>query len=369
MAFPTASIQSEINRFQPQLPLEQASPPPASWYLQPDFAQLEQETVFSNHWLFVGYLEQVAQPGDYFCGNFNGKPYVVSRDQQGQLHALYNVCSHHGTRVASGCGKASLFTCPYHGWQYGLDGQLRKAPQAGAIAQLRQRAPGLKPIPHASWGPFILLHFGQPTPFAETAAELNLELPGLRWQGLQHVARRSYPMACNWKVFVDNYLDGGYHVAHMHPKLAEALDLKNYRSRLGDLFATQTCPARNSDPRLGQDTVYLWVHPNFMINRYGSWMDTNLVIPLGPDRCEVVFDYFHEGPVSPEHLTEALADSDRVQQEDMAIVGMVMEGLGSGAYAGLYAPRFEAPMYLFHQLLHRDFSVSTRARHPLEETP
>ncbi|MFP6621089.1 MAG: SRPBCC family protein, partial [Pirellulaceae bacterium] len=90
----------------------------------------------------------------------------------------------------------------------------------------------------------------------------------------------------------------------------------------------------------------------------GPWMDTNTVIPLSVDRCLVVFDYYHEGPVEPSFREDSLLASDRVQQEDIDICTRVQAGLGSGAYdQGIYAPAFESPMLHFHRLLHSDFQV------------
>jgi choline monooxygenase len=91
-----------------------------------------------------------------------------------------------------------------------------------------------------------------------------------------------------------------------------------------------------------------------MINRYGDWMDTNLAVPLGPNKTCIIFDYFHI--TSPENVETSLKASDKVQKEDMEICDMVQEGLNSGVYIqGVYAPQFEKPMYHFHKLLKASF--------------
>ena len=93
-----------------------------------------------------------------------------------------------------------------------------------------------------------------------------------------------------------------------------------------------------------------------MINRYGAWMDTNTVLPIDAGRCVAVFDYYHEGDVDAATLDRALHESEKVQHEDTEIVTRVQEGLESGAYEGLYAARFEAPMLQFHRMLAADFA-------------
>ena len=115
---------------------------------------------------------------------------------------------------------------------------------------------------------------------------LDQELEWMEMETPSFVARRVYELDCNWKVFVDNYLDGGYHVPHMHKGLNAKLESSEYASRLGDIYSVQSCPAAGDD-RLGERAHYLWVYPNFMANRYGRWMDTNLVLPvvkhIGPE--------------------------------------------------------------------------------------
>lgn len=370
-----SSIRQAIARFDPHLPLNQAWTPPASWYVDPGFDKLDRRRVFRNRWLWAGRVDQVAHPGDFFTLQLAQFPLLITRDEQGQLRAFYNVCAHHGTRVAADSGCAERFTCPYHGWQYSLTGRLLKAPRAGAHQALKDNSLGLTSLPIRQVGPWIFVHpqhhgalsdqtitAAAPTGddplsgFMAAFGDANLEAP-------RFLTRLSYELPCNWKVFVDNYLDGGYHVPHMHPALGNQLNLKNYDATIHGQHVMQTCPTEtaSSEPqsgasRLGRGAYYGWLYPNFMVNRYGNWMDTNWVIPLSPDRCLTVFDYYYDGPLSDAERARCLAASDQVQQEDIAVCRMVQEGLASGVYdRGVYAPRFEAPMYHFHRLLHADY--------------
>ena len=111
--------------------------------------------------------------------------------------------------------------------------------------------------------------------------------------------RRTYTLNCNWKVFVDNYLDGGYHVPHIHGGLNSVLDLSKYKIETGERFCLQSSPmvtekgeAETASVRTGDRACYYWIYPNFMINIYEGVMDTNLVVPLAVDRTEVIFDYY-----------------------------------------------------------------------------
>jgi choline monooxygenase len=347
-----------IARFDPDLPVERASTPPASWYVDPAFFALEQERVLRRHWLPVGRALQLGGAGAYFTGHWLGEPLVVVRGEDDVVRGFHNVCRHHAAEVARGAGRCAELRCPYHGWCYGLDGALRRAPRIGGIEGLDRDALGLVPVRTEVRGPlvFVCSDPGAP-PLAEWLGPLAPRLDAAAGAGLRHVATRRFRLACNWKVFVDNYLDGGYHVAEVHPDLGAGLSLDAYRTEFAGHLAIQTAPAGGSE-RLGDEVVYAWLHPGFMLNRYGPVLDTNRVVPLAVDRTEVVFDFYFEadeGEAAKRFIEESIAASERVQREDVAICESVQRGLRSASYErGRYAPRVEAAMHHFHRLLHRD---------------
>jgi choline monooxygenase len=233
---------------------------------------------------------------------------------------------------------------------------------------------GLIPIAAQAWGPFVFVYLGQnPPALTEQLSELEPRLASTAPEKLRFAARCIYDMKCNWKVYVDNYLDGGYHVAHLHRGLAGQLDLKSYRTEIFRRLSIQSCrsggpgdPGAEGDfpERIGGGALYAWVYPNFMINRYGPVMDTNLVLPLSRNRTRVVFDYYFEGTEgreAQEFIQKSIGASHTVQEEDVAISESVQDGLSSGAYdRGIYAPAFEAPMYHFHRLLAADLHEEAR---------
>lgn len=81
---------------------------------------------------------------------------------------------------------------------------------------------------------------------------------------------------------MDNYLDGGYHVSYLHKDLSSGLDIDSYQTLVGERFSLQKVKGSNTGQkeRLGDRSIYAFLFPNMMINRYGPWMDTNVVLPL-----------------------------------------------------------------------------------------
>jgi len=344
--------------FDPKIAVSRASTPPASWYCDSDFFDLEREFVFNQVWQPVGHSFQLDRPGEYFSGLFMNRPYVVVKGADGKISAFYNVCRHHASELVQGEGCIKNFSCPYHGWNYSLTGELMAAPRMQGAEDFDREKFSLKPIPVDSVGPLIWLNFGNensPAP-SQTFAGVWDRLKQTGLQDLKFHSRRAYDIACNWKVYVDNYLDGGYHVGVLHGGLSEQLNLSRYTVDVFPWHSVQCCPGSDVT-RIGEEALYFWLFPNFMINRYGPVMDTNWVIPLGPDRCRVVFDFYFassDSRVTDEFILKSLATSEQVQQEDIQISESVQRGLQSGAYSkGRYAPKLEQGMHAFHVLLAR----------------
>ena len=176
--------------------------------------------------------------------------------------------------------------------------------------------------------------------------------------------RRHYVFDCNWKVFVDNYLDGGYHVPYLHEGLGSVLDYHKYTIENGPRHCLQSSPmvtrgaeAETGAVRKGERALYYWFYPNFMFNWYEGVMDTNLVYPRGVDQTEVIFDFwFADVSEAAREFNRASIDiANRVQDEDEGICRSVQRGLHSRAYdTGRLSVRREAGEQLFHRLLHAD---------------
>src|SRR5262249_13806833 len=160
---------------------------------------------------------------------------------EGVLRAFANVCRHRAARVVCADeGRATRLRCRYHGWTYDLAGRLRGTPEFDGVADFRREDNGLAPLAVAAWGPLVSVHPGpDPVPLAEYLAPLPERAAPLGLERLHFAARREYRLACNWKVFVDNYLDGGYHVNTVHPGLAGVLDYSQYRTEVAGNTSVQ----------------------------------------------------------------------------------------------------------------------------------
>ena len=363
------NVRDVVNLYSPHDPLEEAWTIPAPWYFDPRIAELERASVFSSTWQVVGRADQVRENGQFFKADLVGEPLVMARGEDGQLRAFYNVCRHHAAAVvteAQGCAKQ--FRCPYHGWTYGIDGTLKGMVEFDGVCNFDRAKNGLVPVRVDVWENLVFVNLdGRAAPLRDFLGTVpGLVAPLELANKLHFFDRRVYTLNCNWKVYVDNYLDGGYHVPHAHKGLSSVIEYTKYTIENFERACLQSSPlSSDSSSEAGVAATrqgrafYLWLYPNFMINAYEGVMDTNLVLPLGVNRCAVVFDYyFADTSVAAEaRHKESIAVSERVQDEDMAICDAVQRGLGSRAYvAGRLSVRREAGEHLFHRLLHADLT-------------
>jgi len=357
----------EIRQFDTRLPIERAHTPPRAWYTDPDILEAERRYLFETSWIAVGRTDQVQNPGDYFTGQLVDNPYVVVRGEDTRLRAFHNVCRHHGAEVAQECGHCHELVCPYHGWTYRLDGGLRRAPRMGRMLDFDPERYSLAPISVETWGPLVLIDMdgplggpSNPRDLLADIAPLKGPLEELGLDCMKWVERRVYRLNCNWKVFVDNSLDGGYHVAYAHEGLAEGLEFTGYRTEIFDRSAIQICDTNLSDERLGSKVIYAWLFPNLFINRYGHVMDTNVVLPVAVDQCDVIFDFyfdyhnFEEWKVK-RTIRKAIEQSDSIQYEDVAICESAQRGMRSRAFQpGRYSEKLERAVHAFHLMLRKE---------------
>jgi len=355
-----------LGSYDGQVPLERAYTIPASWYTHEGIAHLERERVFGRTWQVAARADQLQNAGQFITVTLAGEPLLIVRDNDNQLRGFFNVCRHHAAAVVTEAqGTANIFRCPYHGWSYGLDGSLKGAPEFEGVCGFDRSQNGLVPTRVEVLEQFVFVNLDPDAPsLAEFLGGLVPRVAPLDVSSLHFFERRTYTLNCNWKVFVDNYLDGGYHVPHLHKGLNSVLDYKQYTIECEDRYCLQSSPmlASNEDvtvaaTRSGDRAWYFWQYPNFMINLYRGYMDTNLVLPDGIDRCKVIFDFYFDdvSDAAAERNRQSISVGERVNDEDVGICEAVQRGLHSRAYnVGRLSVRREAGEHLFHRLLAAD---------------
>ncbi|MFN3354051.1 MAG: aromatic ring-hydroxylating oxygenase subunit alpha [Brevundimonas sp.] len=318
---------------------------PARLYGCPDAWARERAGAFGRAWLFVGHEAEAAAAGDWIAADIAGHRLLAARGKDGALRAFHNVCRHRaGPLVQGAAGHCDgELVCAYHGWRYTLDGRLRAATGFGAAEGFDPRAFGLLELRLESWRGlmFVNLEAGAP-PLADHVAALDALLAERGLEMAAPALRRSHDLACDWKVYAENYLEG-YHIGAVHPVLAGELGAAEYRVRVEGDLVVQEAVGVNDGPQAG---VWGWLWPNLGINVYRDGAMIERITPVGPGRTRLDYLFLNDGGAGA--LGEALAASDRLTAEDARICEAVQANLSAGAYhTGVLSPRHEAAVGWF----------------------
>ena len=362
---------------------------PAAAYTNGDLFAQERQRIFARHFQPVAARSQLRQPGDQLACQVAGYPLIVLVDQQGELRAYHDVCRHRAGPLSDGSGavcQRKTLQCRYHGWTYALDGRLLHTPglrspdepagQDRAAEGFRRDDFSLIPVEVATFGPLIFVRLQRPPGAAPSLldhlGELPAEITHFATAAMQLRERREYHVACNWKVYIDNYLEG-YHIPMVHPALMRELDYPAYRVEPRAQHSRQHAPirplsdssaaipgarAREYSPSEGDGAAaYYWAFPNLMLNYYPDHLQVNIVRPLSVNTTAVLFEwYFPPASSEADQAKQArrIAFADTVQAEDAAICQAVQERLQAGIYdRGRFVPGFEDGVHHFQSLVER----------------
>lgn len=364
-------MNTNLSDFSPVAELASAATLPGRWYVDPAILELEKESIFARTWQWVGSSTLVQRPGDFFTYDLFGEPIVITRGQDGQLRGFSNVCLHRAGPVAVGKGNRKSLQCRYHGWTYGLDGRLLNAPDFEGVKNWSKEAFCLRGLRVTEWAGFVFVNLDPNAPeFLETLGSIPSEVQatGFDVDHMQLVERRDYLIDCNWKVYVDNYLEG-YHIPIAHPGLFREIDFDQYRVETHRFYSKQHAPIRaNGDEAIPgrdrrylrgdgeQDALYYWLFPNLMFNFYPDNMSINIIVPLDHERTLTIFEWYFNQPGSGagwESMQQSIAFSDEIQQEDIEICTAVQRGLKSSAYnQGRFSVKHENGVHHFQSLVY-----------------
>ncbi len=343
--------------------IARASTLPAPLYFSAETFAAEKNRLFASAWQVVGHVRQAANPGDYFTFDLIGEPLLIARGDDGILRGFYNVCRHRAGNPASGCGNRKLFRCGYHGWTYRLDGALLVTPEFEGVEDFKSKEFGLAPVRLEEWFNLIFVNLDpEARPLRQCLGELPAQAGKFDFTSMKFSERRTYEMKCNWKTYIDNYLEG-YHVPSVHPALNREINYSAYTVEPYPQYVRQWTSIRGAQPgdattrrypQSGDDLTadYFWIFPNWMLNCYPDNVSLNIVLPLEPERTLAIFEwYLPEKNLGSEAARKALEFSDEIQVEDVSICEIVQKNLHSRSYhSGRYSVKQEKGVHAFHQM-------------------
>jgi len=336
--------------------LARAETLPAARYHDPAAFEAERQAVFRREWLLVAHVDELAEPGDAVAEPLAGWPVFVRRGRDGALRGFHDVCRHRAGPLVGmpGGAVAQAFRvprlrCRYHGWVYDEEGRLERTPDFGSARDFDPAVLGLVPIRVDTWRGFV---FACLDPEARPLADALGRLPELAGpvplERYRFHARAAHRLRCNWKTYVENYLEG-YHIPYVHPRLHREIDVKGYAVGAERRVVTHHAPARPQVTAPVYDGLWAWLFPNVALNVYGAGLSVERMLPVAPGEMRIEYLFlFAEGA----DRDAALAMCAEVTEEDRLVCEAVQRNLEAGVYdRGRLSPRHEAGVFYFQCLL------------------
>jgi glycine betaine catabolism A len=347
-------------------------------YVSREVYEEERERIWWGDWICLGRTEEVADPGDYIVRDVAGESIFITRNDQGELHGFYNVCSHRGTKFLddepSGGSAKKAFVCPYHAWTYDLNGRLIGTPNVKEDETFDRSSFPLHGVAVDSYAGFLFVNLArEPRPLIEAltdGAESITAFDRFKMDELRVGVRIVYEVAANWKIVVENYNEC-LHCPQIHPELVQVVPL----FRFGEVWDEETRDDGNwmvdgATSFTATGTSDLPKIPDLLPEDYsmyyGSYEFPNLLLNLHPD-CVMYYLGFPKGPghttVVSEYLfrPETIADPssfkpepvvefwDLISRQDWEVCERAQTGVGSRAFTtGIY-PRQDRFLYNFNE--------------------
>jgi len=359
---------------------------PSSWYYDPAQYASELEAIWYRDWVCVGRLDDLRDAGDFIVETVGGESLILTRDREGRPRAYHNVCRHRGSRLCNtprGRFPNGRIVCPYHAWTYSLSGELVATPKMDLPADFHRDEYDLYEAHVDTWGGFLFVSLDERqastlTGFLGEEAS-NVE----RWPlaGLVSVHREVSTLACNWKLFWENYSEC-YHCPGLHPELCRVVPLYregllNYtdsrspllpdqaqdaRPRVAPGFMTWTLDGQSKLPLIDGPSaadralgvVFASFAASLFVVAHPDYVRSVRILPRGPEHVELTVDWLLPPGVAerhPEELERMVELGRLVVAQDGRVCEINQQGLRSRRHReGVLMPQ-EQSVHEFHEWL------------------
>lgn len=326
---------------------------PQQAYTSQEVLDWERLHFFEGSWVCAGSAEKLQRPGDQQALRVGRDGILLVRGEDGRLRAFYNVCRHraHELLPPDACRTAQSIRCPYHGWTYGLDGELRHGSDQAGFDPAHE---GLVPARVQEWGAWVFVNAsGDAPPFADWIGSLDELTRNYETGRLRAAASHVYEIPANWKLVVENY-DECYHCPQIHPQLCKVsppesgdnperrgafvggnMDLVPHAVTMSMDGHSDGVPLRGLSASQLREVSYFSLFPNLLLSLHPDYVMTHRMEPLAPNRtrieCQWLFppDALEKPGFDPHYAVEFW---DVTNQQDWHAVESVQRGIESRGY-------------------------------------
>ena len=265
----------------------------ASWF------DAEQVHLFEKLWIFAGVVNDLPEPGSYMTRKIGRVPVLLVKDESGEIKAFHNACRHRGAQLLEGKGQCKSISCPYHAWNYGLNGELRAVPQhKGQFPNLKLSDWPLKALACETIAGMIFVHVGEPeTSLRDYLGETGEYADRYDLGELEEIYHYRYPLKSNWKFFAENTIDW-LHLFYLHSNSLNMYDhAAGWWEQTGDHFMSFEVPDKTRIDEVNNMREGLKPIPNLEVKgAYGA----HLIFPNLPfftsDKSFTTLELIFDGP-------------------------------------------------------------------------
>ncbi|RKL38099.1 hypothetical protein BFJ72_g7561 [Fusarium proliferatum] len=331
---------------------------PASWYRSQEVYELERRAIFAKKWIFTTHKLRFTEPGSWVKFEQAGFQFFLVKNKQGQINGFHNICRHRAFPIMTeDKGKSSILSCKYHGWSYGLNGQLAKAPGYDDMKGFDKTKNGLLPVHvHVDAKGFIWVNLDS----SKTPEDFSTEFKNIdqmaRHEGFNfedYHFDHTWGMSgdYNWKTLADNYNEC-YHCKTAHPDAADVADLSAYRvdTKGGNIehFA-------NTKPEMeeqGLKIVSNYYFPNACMTVSPNFFYMMRCVPTSPGHCSMEYEVYRHKNATDEGFQAIDAMFKRILAEDKWLCNNAQKNLNAGVFVnGEMHPKMEqGPLYFQHRV-------------------
>ena len=352
--------------------------PPAA-YVDPAVFEWEKRHMFGGGWVCVGRSDQVPAPGDMHAEAVGTGSVLLTRAEDGVLHAFANTCRHRGHELLP-CGSSAqqkVIICPYHSWTYALNGDLRAAASFKNRPGFVTAEWGLVELPVTEWHGLVFVdESGKAGPLAAGLGGLEELIAPYEMERLVVAGQHNYDAAANWKILTENYHEC-YHCPVIHPELCKVsppksgmnlsapgiwvggwMDLRDGMATMSLDGSSGAAPLRGLDATGLRAVLYVGIFPNVLVSLHPDYVMVHRLIPVAADRTKIECTW----AFAPESLANPGFDPgyavefwDTVNRQDWRACESVQRGLGSPHAVPGPLAREEDAVYQFVTMVARGY--------------
>ncbi|KAL5361710.1 Rieske [2Fe-2S] iron-sulfur domain-containing protein [Aspergillus floccosus] len=328
---------------------------PASWYTSQEMYELERRAIFSKRWLFITHSSRLKDTGDWLRYEIAGFDFIITRDREGKINAFHNVCRHRAYPVVEkeGQGNNKILACRYHGWSYGLNGKLAKAPGYQDLDGFKKDQNGLFKIHvKVDINGFIWVNMdAKETPevpweehFRDVDKQERYKPYNFDEYDLDHIYQLDGNY--NWKILADNFNEC-YHCPTTHPDIPDFINLDSFDSDVKDGHIQHHCKSTPEQLAQGLNVASTYYFPNASMTVSAHFIMVQKFLPKGPNKSTMAYEIYRNCNSSDADFKRISEMYARVMGEDKVLCDNAQKNLDRGVFVnGQLHPKFEkAPLF------------------------